>query len=107
MNFFQNLVTELKGPLGQIGQQELTTVGTALSGVLPALLSNPVTAFTKAGLIAAGAPALIKIATAQPSLFLEALTDFNAALGQLQVQPGPAPVASVQPTSTAIPPKVG
>ena len=95
MNFFQSLVAELKGPLGTIKQQELAVVGPALAGVVPALLANP----TKAGLIAAAAPAVAQIAIAQPNVLVELITDLVTAVGQLQT--APAPIA------TAIPPKVG
>jgi hypothetical protein len=93
MNFFQSLVGALKGPLGTVKTQELTTIGTALSGVLPALLLNP----TKAGLIAAAAPAVAQIVIAQPNVAVEVITDLVAAIEQIQA----APVASAQPMTAA------
>jgi hypothetical protein len=84
MNFFQALAADLKGPLGSLGQQELAAIAPALAAVIPAALANP----TKAGLIAAAAPAVIKIAIAQPSLIEELITDFVTAVGQVQA---PAP----------------
>jgi hypothetical protein len=83
MNIFQSLVGALKGPLGAVKTQELTTIGSALSGVLPALLANP----TKAGLIAAGAPAAAQIIIAQPSIAVEVITDLVAAIEQLGAAP--------------------
>jgi hypothetical protein len=95
MNFFQSLVAELRGPLGTIKQQELAVVGPALAGVVPALLANP----TKAGLIAAAAPAIAQIAIAQPNVLVELITDLVSAVGQIQAAPAP--------TSTIAPPKLG
>jgi hypothetical protein len=83
MNFFQNLVTELKGPLGAFNHQELTVIGPALASILPAAVLNP----TKAGLIAAATPAIAKIAVAQPSLLVELITDLVAAVGQIPAAP--------------------
>jgi hypothetical protein len=81
MNFFQSLAADLNGHLASIGQQELNVVGTALGNVIPAALSNP----TKAGLIAAAAPALVKIAAVQPMLIFELLTDLMAAIARMEV----------------------
>lgn len=80
MNFFQSLISELKGPLGTIKAQELSVIGAALAGVIPALLGNP----TKAGLIAAAAPAVGQIIAAQPSIAVELITDLVTAVGQLE-----------------------
>lgn len=80
MNFFSSLVAELKGPLGTIKSQELAVVGPALASVIPALLANP----TKAGLIAAAAPAVAKIAIAQPEVLVELITDLVSAVGQIE-----------------------
>jgi hypothetical protein len=94
MNFFQTLVSDLKGPLGTLNSQEVGVIGPALAAVIPAALANP----TKAGLIAAAAPAIVKIAAAQPSLLVELITDLNAAINQAPaVVSGPVapPVAKV------------
>jgi len=94
MNFFTSLVTNLKTDLGTLGKAELADLGSALTGVIPAILSNP----TKAGLIEAAAPAVIKIAAAQPQLMVAFLTDLFTASQQIAptatVQP-PAPIAKV------------
>ncbi len=79
MNFFSALVADLKGPLAKLKQEELAVVGPALAGVIPAALTNP----TKVGLIAAAAPALAKIAVAQPALIEELITDLVTAVGQI------------------------
>lgn len=83
MNFFQSLVAELKGPLGTIKQQELAVVGPALASVIPAVLGNP----TKAGLIAAAAPAVVQILAAQPNVAVELITDLFAAVSQIGTMP--------------------
>jgi len=79
MNFFSSLVTNLKTDLGTLGKAELADLGSALTGVIPAILSNP----TKAGLIEAAAPAVIKIAAAQPQLMVAFLTDLFTASQQI------------------------
>jgi hypothetical protein len=89
MNFFQTLVSDLKGPMGTLNSQELGVVGPALAAVIPAALANP----TKAGLIAAAAPAIVKIAAAQPQLLVELITDLVTAVGQIQAVNVQAPVA--------------
>jgi hypothetical protein len=83
MNFFTSLAQALNGPLGAIKNQELAVVGPALAAVIPAALANP----TRAGLIAAAAPALIKIAAVQPQVIEELLLDLFAAVGQLTSAP--------------------
>jgi hypothetical protein len=80
MNFFQALATDLNGPLKSIGQQELAVIGPALASVIPAALANP----TKAGLIAAAAPAIGQIAVAQPQLLQLLLTDLITAVAQIE-----------------------
>src|SRR5277367_2840016 len=80
MNFFTALAADLKGPLGTLKTEELAAIGPALAAVIPAVLANP----TKAGLIEAAAPAVIKIAAAQPSLLVELLSDLTTAVGQIE-----------------------
>jgi hypothetical protein len=93
MNFFASLAQALNGPLGAIKTQELNVVGPALASVIPALLAHP----TKAGLIAAAAPAVIQIAAVQPQVIEELLADLFNAVGQLA-----SPAAPIQ---TLTPPK--
>ena len=85
MNFFSSLAADLKGPLGAIKTQELAVVGPALASVIPALLSNP----TKAGLIAAAAPAIVQIAAVQPQVIAELLADLFAAAAQMEASSTP------------------
>lgn len=98
-SFFTNLATALKGPLGQIGQQEMATIAPALGTAVVGALTNP----TKAGLIAAAAPAVVKIAATQPQILVEVLTDLFAAVGQLENPPQPVSIAP----PPVVPPKVG
>lgn len=79
MNFFTALAADLKGPLSTIKSQEAAVVGPALASIIPPALANP----TKAGLIAAAAPALAQILTAQPSIAVELITDLVTAAQQL------------------------
>jgi hypothetical protein len=83
ISFITSFVSGLKTDLSTLGKAELTDLGSALTGVIPAILSNP----TKAGLIEAAAPAVIKIAAAQPQLLVAFLTDLFTASQQIQAAP--------------------
>jgi hypothetical protein len=94
MNFFTSLAAQLKGPLGQLGPEEMQVVAPAFEGVVIGVLTNP----TKAGLISAAGPALVKVAVAQPQLLEPLIADLLAAIEQIGVtapvvQPPAAPKA--------------
>ena len=104
INILTRFMTGLKTDLSALGKEELATLGDAVGPMVPALLANP----TKAGLIEAAAPAVIKIAAAQPQLLVAFLTDLFTASQQIQAAPAPVLQTVVKPGDNVAPtPKVG